>query len=97
MLFRKARILKKNAHTYYIIMETYRLMYLVSDKGRWALKDNSMIFCNIITLNEDSRRNYIKDARRYHLIEDDSLQEIPIGDIEDYIREGEFEFEDHAD
>jgi hypothetical protein len=78
-------------------METYRLMHLVADRGRWALKDNSMIFCSNIVLCEDSRGNYMRDARRYHLIEEDSLKEIPIGDIEDYVKMGDYEFEDHAD
>ena len=39
----------------------------------------------------------MRDARRYHLIEEDSLKEIPIGDIEDYVKMGDYEFEDHAD
>ena len=72
-------------------------MHLVADRGRWALKDNSMIFCSNIVLNEDSRENYMKAARRYHLIEENSLNEIPIDDIEDYVKMGDYEFEVHAD
>lgn len=39
-------------------------MKLVSDKGRFALKDNSMIFSNIVWLVDES------DIKLYHLIDD---------------------------
>lgn len=46
------------------------MLKLVSKEGRFALKDNSMIFSNVVyLLNED-------DTRLYHLIQEDSLEEI---------------------
>jgi hypothetical protein len=54
-------------------------MKLVSDKGHWALKDNSMIFSNIIWICKE------KDAFLYHLI-DDNHNEIELDkSITDYI------------
>ena len=38
------------------------MLKLVSEEGRFALKDNSMIFSNVVYLTD---RN---DARMYHLI-----------------------------
>lgn len=38
---------------------------LVSANGRWAYKDNSMIFSNVVWLCEED------DKRLYHLIDDD--------------------------
>ena len=38
---------------------------LVSDDGRWAYKDNSMIFSNVVCLCDED------DKRLYHLIDDD--------------------------
>jgi len=46
------------------------MLKLVSEKGRFALKDNSMIFSNVVYLIE------MDDIRLYHLIQDDSLDEI---------------------
>ena len=46
------------------------MLKLVSEKGRFALKDNSMIFSNVVYLIE------MDDTRLYHLIQDDSLDEI---------------------
>ena len=38
---------------------------LVSEVGKWAIKDNSMVFSNVVWLcNED-------DKRLYHLIDDE--------------------------
>lgn len=37
---------------------------LYSEVGRWALKDNSMIFSNVIWCNRD-------DVSIYHLIDED--------------------------
>ncbi len=46
------------------------MLKLVSEEGRFALKDNSMIFSNVVyLLSED-------DTRLYHLIREDSLEEI---------------------
>lgn len=56
-------------------------MKLVTEKGRWALRDNSMIFGNIVWLCE------YKDIYLYHLIDDNS-QEIPLKKpIEAYLSE----------
>ncbi len=46
------------------------MLKLVSEKGRFALKDNSMIFSNVVYLIE------MDDTKLYHLIQDDSLDEI---------------------
>lgn len=43
---------------------------LISDKGRFALKDNSMIFCSTVWLCDKD------DVNMYHLIEDNSTIEI---------------------
>lgn len=54
-------------------------MKLVSEKGHWATKDNSMIFTNVVYLIEE------KDAYLYHLI-DDNNQDIALErPITDYI------------
>lgn len=46
------------------------MLKLVSDNGRFATLDNSMIFSNVVyLLSED-------DTRLYHLIQEDSLEEI---------------------
>lgn len=39
-------------------------MKLVIDKGRWATKDNEMIFGNVVWLTSE------KDVALYHLIDD---------------------------
>lgn len=52
---------------------------LVSEVGRWAIKDNSMIFCNVVWLSKK------EDAHKYHLIDDDR-NEIKVN-IEDCIEE----------
>lgn len=44
---------------------------LVSEVGRWAFKDNSMIFCNVIWLGSEN------DKHLYHLI-DDNKNEIKV-------------------
>ena len=41
------------------------MLKLVSANGRWAYKDNSMIFCNVVWLCEED------DKRLYHLIDDE--------------------------
>jgi hypothetical protein len=43
-------------------------MKLVSDEGRWALRDNSMIFCNVVWISNE------KNAYTYHLIDDDQKE-----------------------
>ena len=54
-------------------------MKLVIDKGRWATKDNSMIFGNIVWLCN------IDDVNLYHLI-DEKYNEIKLPKkIEEYI------------
>lgn len=42
---------------------------LVAEDGRWAIRDNSMIFCNVVYVSD------IADARKYHLI-DENREEI---------------------
>lgn len=55
------------------------MLKLVSNTGRWALRDNSMIFSNVVWLIEE------KDAQLYHLI-DDNHEEIKLeNDISDYM------------
>lgn len=52
---------------------------LVSEVGRWALKDNSMIFSNVVwLLNKE-------EAYKYHLI-DENKNDIEVN-ISDYIVE----------
>ena len=55
---------------------------LISEVGRWATKDNSMIFSNVVWM---SKR---EDAYKYHLI-DDEKNEIKVK-IEDCIIEEQF-------
>lgn len=58
---------------------TYFKMKLVTDEGRWALRDNSMIFCNVVWLCN------VKEAYTYHLI-DENQKEIELKKpITDYI------------
>ena len=55
------------------------MLKLVSNTGRWALRDNTMIFGNVVWLIEE------KDAQLYHLI-DDNHEEIKLeNDISDYM------------
>ena len=42
---------------------------LVAEDGRWAVRDNSMIFSNVVYLSDE------KDAMKYHLI-DENREEI---------------------
>ena len=53
------------------------MLKLVAEEGRWATKNNDMIFCNVIWIG--SR----KEANKYHLI-DENKEEISIR-IEDCI------------
>jgi hypothetical protein len=46
-----------------ILYYTINMLKLVSDKGRWATKDNSMIFGTVVYLVDES------DIRLYHLID----------------------------
>ena len=46
------------------------MVKLVSETGHWALRDNSMIFCNVIW------ESSYKDCLKYHLI-DDEHNELP--------------------
>lgn len=55
------------------------MLKLVSEVGKWATKDNSMIFCNVVWLSSK------EDAYKYHLI-DDEKNEIKV-DIDDFIVE----------
>lgn len=55
-------------------------MKLVSEIGRWATKDNSMIFSNVVYLV-----NY-GDIKLYHLV-DENLSEIPF-DLDKCLKEG---------
>lgn len=58
-------------------------MKLITDKGRWAIKDNTMIFNKIVWLTKK------EDALLYHLI-DDNHNEIPLEkDIYEYMVEEE--------
>ena len=64
---------------YYKTTNLTIMLKLITDKGRWALKDNSMIFCNVVWLIDK------KDANLYHLI-DDNHEEIKTDkNITDYI------------
>ena len=56
-------------------------MKLVKDKGRWATKNNEMIFSNVVWLTEK------KDAYLYHLIDDNNNNIILEKPIIDYIIE----------
>lgn len=56
-------------------------MKLVTDKGRWATKNNEMIFSNVVWLTEK------KDAYLYHLIDDNNNDIILEQPIIDYIIE----------
>lgn len=56
-------------------------MKLVTDKGRWATKNNEMIFSNVVWLTEK------KDAYLYHLIDDNNNNIILEKPIIDYIIE----------
>lgn len=47
------------------------LCKLVSDKGRWATQDLSMIFCNVVWLEKS-------EMYKYKLIKEDSIEEIPL-------------------
>ena len=63
----------------FIIQKNNNMLKLVSNTGRWALRDNSMIFSNVVWLIEE------KDAQLYHLI-DDNHEEIKLeNDISDYM------------
>lgn len=55
------------------------MLKLVSEVGKWATKDNSMIFCNVVWLSSK------EDTYKYHLI-DDEKNEIKV-DIDDFIVE----------
>ena len=54
-------------------------MKLVTDKGKWALKDNSMIFGNVVWLCNE------KDINQYHLIDNDHNEIILNNDIKEFI------------
>lgn len=59
------------------------LFKLMSESGRWALRDNSMIFTNVVWVNEE---DLLKN--KYHLI-DENGKEISSRMI-DYIIEDDF-------
>ena len=54
------------------------MYFLVSDKGRWATKNNEMIFKYVVFLGKTP-----KDARKYHLIDDEG-NDLKVN-VEDYI------------
>ena len=56
-------------------------MKLVTDNGRWATKNNEMIFGNVVWLCEK------KDAYLYHLIDDNKNEIFLDKPIIDYIIE----------
>ena len=49
------------------------MLKLVSDKGRWAIKNNEMIFSNVVWLTD------ISEMKRYHLIDENNkeIKEFP--------------------
>ena len=53
-------------------------MKLVSEVGRFALRDNSMIFCNVVWICEEN------EIKMYHLIENHGTNEID-KDVEKYL------------
>jgi hypothetical protein len=54
--------------------------YLFTDKGKWATKDNSMIFANVVYLSNKL------DALKYHIIhEDNTTTEINYNNINEYL------------
>lgn len=55
-------------------------MKLVAEAGRWATKDNSMIFSNVIWLCDKD------EMKLFHLIDEDR-NEIHIENMEDYLVE----------
>lgn len=55
-------------------------MKLVSDYGRFASKDNSMIFSNVVWLTDKN------DIRLYHLISEIGTKEIS-NDVSDFLAE----------
>lgn len=55
------------------------MLKLVSDKGKWATKDNSMIFSNIVWLCNR------EDTMLYHLIDEDKNEIKLDKDISEYI------------
>lgn len=54
-------------------------MKLVIDNGRWATKDNAMIFGNVVWLINE------KDINLYHLIDEDKKEIELDKPIKDYI------------
>ena len=53
---------------------------LVSDVGRWATRDNSMIFSNVVWISD------FKEALKYHLV-DDERNEIKLDKpLEEYLQ-----------
>ena len=57
------------------------MLRLISDKGRWATKNNEMIFTNIVWLCDRD------DALLYHLIDDDKNEIKLDKNIYDYVIE----------
>ena len=55
-------------------------MKLVSEIGRWATKDNSMIFSNVVYLVNEG------DIKLYHLL-DENMNEIPF-DLDKCLKNG---------
>lgn len=60
---------------------------LVSDKGRWGVKDRKTdkfiyVFSNVVYISTPS------DAKKYTLVDEDSYKEIPLEKpIEEYVEE----------
>lgn len=47
------------------------MLKLVAEEGRWATKNNEMVFCNVIWISNR------KEANKYHLI-DENYQEMDV-------------------
>lgn len=57
-------IVKSTVFIYKVFKMFFCMLKLITNEGKWALKDNSMIFSNIVWLVDE------KDANLYHLIDD---------------------------
>ena len=63
------------------------MKYLYAEEGRWALRDNSMIFGHTVHIISDSPFA----AYRYHLI-DENNEEIYVEDYEKYTFEDDYQY-----
>lgn len=69
------------SHGIFIVKLLLKAMKLVSDYGRFANKDNSMIFSNVVWLTDKN------DIKLYHLISEIGAKEIS-NDVSDFLVEG---------